>query len=95
MTAQDTDDGRADEKAKSQDYWTATASQQEMHDFAQRKLDGLNEEFIEPYRQTPVEGILHPPLQMRDMVPPPIPSGLVTLLGDAVHPMVPCESRSV
>lgn len=54
-------------------------------------LHDIEEEYIEPFLATPVEGILQPPLQMRDMVPPSIPKGRVTLLGDAIHPMVPCE----
>ena len=63
-----------------------------MHSFVMKSLDGLDSDYVEPIRATPVEGILQPCLQMRDMVPPPLPKGRVTLLGDAVHPMVPCKS---
>lgn len=57
------------------------------------KLDGLDDEYVEPIRATLVEGILQPALRMRDMVPPKLPTGRVTLLGDAVHPMVPCKKH--
>ena len=56
-------------------------------------LHGLDSEYIEPFLATPVEGILQSPLQMRDMVPPALSRGRITLLGDAVHPMVPCKYR--
>ncbi|KAJ5273388.1 hypothetical protein N7478_008513 [Penicillium angulare] len=80
---------RSDENAKNTPYWTDIASQSELHKFVMDNLHGLDEEYIEPFRATTVEGILLPPLQMRDMVPPTLPRGQITLLGDAIHPMVP------
>lgn len=84
---------RYEEAAKDGHFWTDSASAQELLDYTIRSLAGLDEDFIEPIRATPVTGILQPALRMRDMVPPPLPKGRVTLLGDAVHPMVPCKNK--
>ncbi|RDW75695.1 hypothetical protein BP5796_06516 [Coleophoma crateriformis] len=70
-------------------YWTTTASEEALHMDVINHLDGLHTSFTEPICATTVEGILHPPLQMRDMVPPTLPKGWVSLLGNAVQPMVP------
>jgi 2-polyprenyl-6-methoxyphenol hydroxylase-like FAD-dependent oxidoreductase len=70
-------------------YWTSSASQEDLHSYIKGHLDGLGDGFTEPIRATPVHGMFHPPLQMRDMTPPVLPPGRVTLLGDAIHPMVP------
>ena len=43
----------------------------------------------EVIRSTSVDGIMLPLLVIRDMVPHAIPTGRVTLLGDATHPMAP------
>ena len=52
-------------------------------------------DFAEPLRRvlhlTPAEGIADPPRRLRDMEPFALPRGRVTLLGDAIHPMGPCE----
>ncbi|KAJ5109038.1 hypothetical protein N7456_005713 [Penicillium angulare] len=81
--------GWSDENAKNSPYWTDNASQSELHKFVMENLHGIDEEYTEPFRATAIEGILQPPLQMRDMVPPTLPRGRITLLGDAIHPMVP------
>jgi 2-polyprenyl-6-methoxyphenol hydroxylase-like FAD-dependent oxidoreductase len=52
-------------------------------------LDGVHPDFAEAFRATQVDGILHPPIRMRDMTPVELPRGKITLLGDAIHPMVP------
>lgn len=84
---------RADEKASRPNYWTTTATQAEMHAFVMESLDRqpVDPKYAEVFRATPVEGIVHPPLRMRDMVPPELPRGSITLLGDAIHCMVPCK----
>ncbi|RDW82376.1 hypothetical protein BP6252_03488 [Coleophoma cylindrospora] len=81
--------GWHDKAAEEPSYWTTTASKETLHVYVMNHLDGLDTSFTEPICATTVEGILHPPLQMRDMVPPTLPKGRVSLLGDAVHPMVP------
>ena len=82
---------RRDQEAVRKNYWTAAASKEELHTFAMSHLNDFPEEFVEPVCCTKIEGMLHPPLLMRDMIPPDLPRGRVTLLGDAIHPMVPCE----
>ncbi|KAF4445492.1 FAD/NAD(P)-binding domain-containing protein [Fusarium austroafricanum] len=81
--------GWQDQEATKKDFWTTSASREDMHAYVMSHLDNLNEDFTEPIRQTPVEGILLPPIVMKDMVPPALPRGKVTLIGDAIHPMVP------
>ncbi|KAL9120923.1 MAG: hypothetical protein Q9187_002520 [Circinaria calcarea] len=68
-------------------YWTSIASQKEMLDFAVEKVKGMDRRLSELVRMTKPEGILLPPIQVRDLVPTKMPLGRVTLLGDAVHPM--------
>lgn len=64
-----------------------TATQAELHEFVMGRLDGVHSSFAEIFHATSVEGILHPPIKMRDMTPIELPRGRVTLLGDAIHPM--------
>ena len=82
--------GRKDDKAAEEKFWTANASKEELHSFVMNDMDGFHPVFTEILRSSPVDGILHPPILMRDMTPPKLPRGRVTLLGDAAHPMVPC-----
>jgi hypothetical protein len=63
------------------------ASQAELHHFVMNSLDGVHPDFAEPFQATKIEGMLHPPIRMRDMMPVEFPKGRVTLLGDAIHPM--------
>lgn len=86
---------RRDQDTPKPSYWTTTASKEELLRFATSDLDKLHPDFVESIRATTVEGIVYPPLQMRDMPPPDLPLGKVTLLADAVHPMVPCEFSHV
>ena len=89
MFAQSKNDYRKDEQAVEESFWTTDASQEELHRFITDNLDGIHPTFTEIIRATPVEGMLHPPIRMRDMTPPELPRGRVPLLGDAVHPMTP------
>lgn len=66
-----------------------SASQAELHRFVMSNLDGVHPDFAEAFRATQVDGILHPPIRMRDMTPVELPRGRITLLGDSIHPMVP------
>ena len=65
------------------------ASKDELHQFVQDSLEGVHSSFAEIFQATTVEDILVPPIRMRDMMPVELPKGRVTLLGDAIHPMVP------
>lgn len=71
-------------------YWTSKASQKEMLDHALEKTKIMNPRLSELVRMTKPEGMLVPPIQVRDLVPTELPLGRVTLLGDAVHPMTFC-----
>lgn len=82
-----------DENAVNEDYWTRTATKQELHCFVMDNLDGLPRSITEIIQATAVEGMVHPPLQLKQMVPPQIPQGRITLLGDAVHPMTPLRGQ--
>lgn len=84
---------RTDKEAAKEDYWTTTASQAELHKFVMEYLDGVHPEFADVFQATQVDGILLPPLKMRDMTPVELPRGRITLLGDAIHPMVPFRGQ--
>lgn len=77
--------------AYDQPFWTATASKQEMYDFAIQKTASLDPRFSEIVRLTNVEGIRAPPIVFRDLLLEELPGARVTLLGDAAHPMAPCK----
>lgn len=66
-----------------------TASQEVLHRFVMSSLDGVHQDFAEVFLATKVDDIIHPPIRMKDMAPVELPRGRVTLLGDAIHPMVP------
>ncbi len=53
------------------------------------QLEDVHPAFADVIKATPVEGMLYPPLRLRDMTPPSLPSGRIALLGDSIHPMVP------
>ena len=80
-----------DPKALDEPYWTATATKVQMHDFALKKSDGLAPIFSEIVHLTRPEDIRAPPIVFRDLLLDGIPEGRITLLGDAAHPMAPCE----
>ena len=70
-------------------FWTKHASKQEMYDFAVKRSKEIHPSLTEVIGLTPAEGIMRPPLTFRDMVPEDLPTGRVTLVGDAAHPMTP------
>lgn len=51
--------------------------------------DSLDPRFTEIIRLTPVDGMLTPPIVLRDLVLKELPNRRVTLVGDAAHPMTP------
>ena len=82
---------RNDDLVEHGKHWAESASQQELHDYAMEKAKAYRPNLTEIVRATPVEGIIHPPLLIRDMLPQELPRGRVTLIGDAAHPMSPCK----
>lgn len=80
-------------KKEEEETWN---SREELHSFVMKNMEGIDERIQEILRATPAEGMLFPPLVIRDMLPPgeeawPKGGRKVTLLGDAVHAMTPCE----
>lgn len=80
-------------KEEEEETWS---TREELHSFVTNNLDGIDERIQEILRATPAEGMLFPPLVIRDMLPPAEEAWSeggrrVTLLGDAVHAMTPCE----
>ncbi|KAI9686293.1 MAG: hypothetical protein M1820_010667 [Bogoriella megaspora] len=79
-----------DEAAIQEPYWTASASKEKMHAFAMEKIKSLDPKFRESFELTPVEGILAPPIVLRDILLRSLPNDRrITLLGDAAHTMAP------
>jgi 2-polyprenyl-6-methoxyphenol hydroxylase-like FAD-dependent oxidoreductase len=74
-------------------YWTTTATKQEMLDYALERVQPLDERLTEVVRSTKPDGIVHPPLQFRDLILDTMPNTRCTLLGDAAHPMAPFPGR--
>jgi len=75
-------------------YSKACASRETLLEMAKEKTKDFHPAFRRAIDRTPVAGMKFPPLVLRDMVlsAEDIPVGRVTLLGDAAHCMVPCES---
>lgn len=72
------------------DFWTETATKEQLLDFCRKRLEGSHEDFLDILRWQTEEGMLRP-LAIRDMLPRLLPDGLATTLGDACHPMSNCE----
>jgi hypothetical protein len=81
-----------DPNAASDSYWTSSASRVELYDFALKKTASMDPQLTEIMRITTTDGIITPPLVLRDMVLKSLPNTRITLLGDAAHPMTPCRS---
>ncbi|MCJ1245622.1 hypothetical protein MMC30_002826 [Trapelia coarctata] len=76
-----------DPAAAEHDFWTLHASREELLEYAATKVAGAHPKFLEVIQLTKPEGIVCPPIRLRDWLPGDIPRGRVTLLGDAIHPM--------
>ena len=72
-------------------FWTSKASKQDLLDFALELTKNFHLRFMEIFSLTRPEDIMTPVIIVRDLEPRAMPSGRVTLLGDAVHPMTFCK----
>jgi hypothetical protein len=72
-------------------YWTASASKEELLAYALKTIEPLDGRLTEIIRYSHVDDIIRPPLAIRDLLLEEMPVSRVTLLGDAAHPMAPCE----
>jgi hypothetical protein len=73
------------------------ASKRQCYDFAVERSKGLDSRLTEIIRLTDVEEMVKPPPVIRDLVLKDfggMPSSRITLLGDAAHPMTPCEFQN-
>jgi len=80
-----------DPAAAEHDFWTIHASKEELLEYARTKATRAHPKFLEVVQLTKPEGIVSPPIKLRDWLPGDIPRGRITLLGDAIHPMTFCE----
>ena len=87
-------DETAVEKA-GKDYWTMHTSKEESLEYAIRETEEWDPKFREIIQLTKPEGMMVPPLVIRDMEPLPLQNKRITLLGDAAHPMTPCRLNDI
>ena len=84
-----------DPEAGSPDFWALKVPPAERLTFVLKKMEGVDEHFTCLVKATKVEDMAAP-LAIKNLIPSEISRGRVTLLGDASHPMTPCEfSNSV
>ena len=72
-------------------FWTSKASKQDLLDFALELTKNFHSRFMEIFSLTRSEDVMTPGIIVRDLEPKALPSGRVTLLGDAIHPMTFCR----
>lgn len=72
------------------DSWVHTAPKDKLFSFVQEKMQDVLPQFREIVELTKPEDIGEPFI-MLDRTPEICPAGPVTLIGDATHPMTPCE----
>ncbi|KAI3395126.1 hypothetical protein diail_1741 [Diaporthe ilicicola] len=70
-------------------HWVRTASPKELHDFVIQTTRGLAPEFRNIFDLTPVNTLRGETFPQRALMLPELPTGRVTLLGDAAHSMPP------
>lgn len=73
------------------DHWTHTASPEELHEFVVRATRHIAPELRNTIDLTPVNTFRGNPFPQRALVLPDMPTGRVTLLGDAAHCMPPSK----
>lgn len=81
-----------DDTAGDPAHWTNKASPDELHDFVARATRNVAPEFRNIIDLTPVSTLRGNPFPQRALMLPDLPTGRVTLLGDAAHCMPPSKS---
>jgi 2-polyprenyl-6-methoxyphenol hydroxylase-like FAD-dependent oxidoreductase len=80
-----------DDKVGEPDHWLQTASSEARLDYVKKAIASLDPRFRELIESTPTSGVSDAPSLYLDAEIPSLPAGRVALLGDAAHPMTPCE----
>ncbi|KAI8175707.1 putative monooxygenase [Colletotrichum sp. SAR 10_75] len=78
-----------DENAESDSFWTKSASQEDLQEFAKKLTRNMRPEFRDVIERTAVDRMLGNPFPLRTFTCPELREGRVTLLGDAAHCMPP------
>ncbi|KAI1363957.1 putative monooxygenase [Xylaria arbuscula] len=77
-----------DDDATKEDYWTYHATGQELYDYTVNKTKDLPAKFLTTIKRSDPRSTL-PVLRLYTLVIDSMPTGRVTLLGDAAHAMTP------
>lgn len=80
-----------DPAASNLPHWTSYANKARRYELALEKTSHLKSEFTEIIRQTGVQGVSDIQMCLRELELQDLPTGRVTLLGDAAHCMTPCK----
>ncbi len=75
-------------------HWLRTATREEKYEYVLKKIGGIDEKFQEGVKAGGAEVISDNFSLYYDAVIESLPVSRVTLLGDAAHPLTPCESYS-
>jgi len=75
--------------ADRRDHWTRTETAEHLRDYALKVLEGVPPHFRRVVEMTPPEGILLPTIRLYTLEMGELPTGRITLLGDAAHCMTP------
>ncbi|KAJ5404320.1 FAD-dependent urate hydroxylase [Penicillium cosmopolitanum] len=78
-----------DPAASNLPHWTSYANKARRYELALEKTSHLKSEFTEIIRQTGVQGVSDIQMCLRELELQDLPTGRVTLLGDAAHCMTP------
>ncbi|KAI0420493.1 putative monooxygenase [Xylaria grammica] len=77
-----------DEGATKEDFWVYSATGQEQYDFVVEKTKGLPAKYLTTIKRSEPQSTI-PTLRLHTLVMDSMPTGRITLLGDAAHAMTP------
>ncbi|KAK8052961.1 FAD-dependent monooxygenase cctM [Apiospora saccharicola] len=78
-----------DDHADRDDFWTYSATAEQLHDFLKRQCRDLPPRFRGVLDKATVERMKCPPVRLNTLIMESLPVSRVTLLGDAAHCMTP------